>query len=89
MDAVITTRTPCGVGEAPFVEHGRAPEAGVRGWQDRLTPAWEHVAGSRRLDRAIDGLVLAARFRPDDSRTGYPRGPKPMAFLYEGQVGPG
>ena len=27
-----------------FVEHGRSPDAGVRRWQDRLTPVWKHMA---------------------------------------------
>jgi SAM-dependent methyltransferase len=28
-----------------FVEHGRAPEAGVARWQDRLDPFWSYLAG--------------------------------------------
>jgi len=27
-----------------FIEHGRAPAARVRAWQDRLTPLWARVA---------------------------------------------
>ena len=71
-------------GQLLFVEHGRAPAAGVRWWQDRLTPAWKHVAGGCHLNRKVDDLVGAAGFRLDHLRTGYARGPRPMTFMYEG-----
>ena len=67
-----------------FVEHGRAPDASVRWWQDRLTPAWRRVAGGCHLNRSIDGLIEAAGFRPGRLQTGYLLGPKPMTFMYEG-----
>jgi len=71
-----------------FVEHGRAPDAGVRWWQDTLTPAWKHIAGGCHLNRRIDGLVEAAGFRIDRLKTGYLPGPKPMTFMYEGCAKP-
>lgn len=71
-----------------FVEHGRAPDARVRWWQDRLTPAWRRIAGGCHLNRGIDGLVEAAGFRPDRLQTGYLPGPKPMTFMYEGSAWP-
>ena len=46
-----------------FVEHGRAPEAGVRRWQDRLTPLWRKLAGGCHLNRPIDRLIGQAGFR--------------------------
>ena len=39
-----------------FVEHGLAPDAAVRKWQNRLTPLWRHVAGGCHLNRRIDDL---------------------------------
>ena len=72
-----------------FVEHGRAPDPGVRWWQDRFTPAWKQIAGGCHLNRKMDDLVLAAGFRLDDLRTGYLPGPKPLTFLYEGRATPG
>lgn len=67
-----------------FVEHGRAPDARVRRWQDRITPAWKHVAGGCHLNREIDALVRAAGFRIERLDTGYMRGPKIATFMYEG-----
>lgn len=76
-------------GQLLFVEHGRAPDASVRWWQDRLTPAWKHIAGGCHLNRSIDDLIGAAGFRLDGLQTGYLPGPKPMTFMYEGRARPG
>lgn len=72
-----------------FVEHGRAPDPGVRSWQDRLTPAWKRVARGCHLNRKMDDLVQAAGFRLDDLRTGYLPGPRALTFIYEGRAQPG
>ena len=69
-----------------FVEHGRAPDPGVRWWQDRLTPAWRRVAGGCHLNRPIDDLDRAAGFRLEGLQTGYLPGPKPLTFMYEGRA---
>src|SRR5262245_57024732 len=50
-------------GRLIFVEHGRAPEPGVRAWQDRITPMWRRVAGGCHLNRKIDDLLVEAGFR--------------------------
>ncbi|HJU15817.1 MAG TPA: class I SAM-dependent methyltransferase [Stellaceae bacterium] len=71
-------------GRFAFVEHGLAPEAGVARWQQRLTPLWRHIAGGCHLDRKIDDLVRAAGFRVGALETGYIKGPRVMAFLYQG-----
>jgi len=75
-------------GRLVFVEHGLAPDASVRRWQDRLTPAWKRIGGGCHLNRPIAGLIEAAGFRPDRVETGYAPGPKPMAFMYEGTARP-
>ena len=75
-------------GQLLFVEHGRAPEPGVRWWQDKLDPAWTRIAGGCHLNRKTDELVTDAGFRLDRLRAGYARGPRPMAFMYEGRAQP-
>ncbi len=75
-------------GQLLFVEHGRAPEAGVSKWQDRLTPAWKRLAGGCRLNLSPDQLVTGGGLRLDRLATGYMKGPKPMAYMYEGRAVP-
>jgi ubiquinone/menaquinone biosynthesis C-methylase UbiE len=75
-------------GQLLFVEHGLAPEEGVRRWQHRLTPLWKSIAGGCHLDRPIAELVKNAGFEIAHIETGYMAGPKPMTFMYEGSAHP-
>lgn len=75
-------------GRLLFVEHGLAPEASVRKWQDRLTPAWRRCSGGCHLNRPISGMIEQSGFRFDRLETGYMPGPKPMTFMYEGAAHP-
>ncbi len=75
-------------GRLLFVEHGRAPDARVRWWQDRLTPMRRRIGGGCHLNRAISDLITGAGFRIERLDTGYMRGPKPMTFMYEGSARP-
>ena len=75
-------------GKLLFVEHGLAPDEGVRRWQDRLTPAWRRFSGGCHLNRPIRSLIEDAGFRIDRIETGYLPGPKPMTFMYEGSARP-
>ncbi len=76
-------------GKLLFVEHGRAPDASVRWWQDRLTPVWRSISGGCHLNRPIQAMIEGAGFRLDRIETGYMPGPKPMTFMYEGSARPG
>lgn len=67
-----------------FIEHGRAPDARVRAWQDRLTPLWARVSAGCHLNRPIDTLIEEGGFDIFTLDRGYARGPKPMAYLYRG-----
>jgi ubiquinone/menaquinone biosynthesis C-methylase UbiE len=75
-------------GKLLFVEHGRAPDARVRRWQDRLTPMWRRLGGGCHLNRPIDRLVDASGFRIERLTTGYMQGPRLMTFMYEGCARP-
>jgi ubiquinone/menaquinone biosynthesis C-methylase UbiE len=71
-------------GKLLFAEHGRAPEADVARWQDRLTPIWKRIGGGCHLNRKPDDLIRSAGFRIDALETGYLKGPRPMGFVFEG-----
>ena len=75
-------------GKLLFVEHGQAPDASVRKWQDRLTPAWRCIGGGCHLNRPIRALVESAGFSIEQLQTGYMQGPRPMTFMYEGRARP-
>ncbi|EAR23333.1 class I SAM-dependent methyltransferase [Nitrococcus mobilis] len=75
-------------GQLLFVEHGLGPEERVRKWQDRLTPIWKRISGGCHLNRPIRNLIEQAGFTIAQLETGYMKGPKPMAFLYEGRARP-
>jgi ubiquinone/menaquinone biosynthesis C-methylase UbiE len=75
-------------GRLLFVEHGMAPEAGVRSWQNWLTPAWKRISGGCHLNRPIKLMIEAAEFKFERLETGYMAGLKPMAFLYQGSARP-
>jgi ubiquinone/menaquinone biosynthesis C-methylase UbiE len=75
-------------GRLLFVEHGLSPEKGVARWQHRLTPCWSWISGGCNLDRKTDDLLRAAGFQINSLETGYMKGPKPWAFIYEGAAAP-
>jgi ubiquinone/menaquinone biosynthesis C-methylase UbiE len=75
-------------GRILFVEHGRAPDASVRWWQDHLNPAWKRLGGGCHLNRAIGTLIEGAGFQFERIETGYMRGPRPTSFMYEGSARP-
>lgn len=64
-------------GEALFLEHGRAPDAGVAKWQDRIEPIWKPMAGGCHLTRPITSAVDKAGFEVEPVGEGYtPGAPK-------------
>lgn len=71
-------------GRLLFCEHGLAPEASVRRWQERLTPIWSRVGGGCRLDRDIPALVTGGGFRILELEAAYAPGWRPAAFHYRG-----
>ena len=50
-------------GQLIFCEHGAAPDASMRRWQDRLDGVWSRLAGGCHLNRDISALIESATFR--------------------------
>jgi len=71
-------------GELHFVEHGRSPDANVSRWQDRMTPLQRRIFGGCHLNRPIDRLILEANFDIARMNNFYMKGPKAMAYMFEG-----
>ena len=75
-------------GELIFCEHGTAPDASVRRWQDRLNPIWKRLGGGCNLNRPIPALIEAGGFRINSLDTMYIPGWRPASFNYWGTAVP-
>jgi SAM-dependent methyltransferase len=71
-------------GEFIFCEHGAAPDARVRKWQDRLNPLWSKLAGGCNLNRSIPTLLEQGGFKIQVVDTMFLPVWKPAAFNYWG-----
>jgi ubiquinone/menaquinone biosynthesis C-methylase UbiE len=66
-------------GTLHFVEHGLAPDEGVRRWQHRLDPLQQRLFGGCHLTRPIVALLTNAGFSVEEVDVFYEQGsPKPM-----------
>ena len=72
-------------GQFLFCEHGRAPDASVARWQDRLQPWWIPLAGGCHLDRDVPLLLRDAGLHAQVQQ-GYVPGPRPLTYHYWGQA---
>jgi len=69
-------------GTLHFVEHGLAPDEGVRRWQHRLEPLQKRAAGGCHLTRTIPELLTSAGFAITGLEQYYePGAPKPLGAL--------
>lgn len=75
-------------GELIFCEHGAAPDASVRRWQDRLNPIWKRLGGGCNLNRPIPTIIEAGGFRIKSLDTMYIPGWRPASFNYWGTAVP-
>jgi ubiquinone/menaquinone biosynthesis C-methylase UbiE len=71
-------------GRLLYCEHGRAPDAGVRRWQDRLNPGWSRVAGGCNMNRDIPALISAAGFRIKSDERMYVPGIRLLSYNFWG-----
>jgi ubiquinone/menaquinone biosynthesis C-methylase UbiE len=66
-------------GTLRFVEHGLAPDEGVRRWQHRLEPLQKRMFGGCHLTRPVVDLLTTAGFTITDLDVFYEEGtPKPV-----------
>ena len=70
-----------------FCEHGEAPDANVRKWQERITPLWKKMSGNCHVGRPIPKLIKDAGFRVTNMETMYlPGTPRFAGFNYWGDA---
>ncbi len=76
-------------GRLIFCEHGIAPDAAVRRWQNRLNPLWGRLGGGCNLNRDIPALIEGSGFDIDDLNNAYlPGTPRFAGFNYWGTAKP-
>jgi len=71
-----------------FAEHGAAPDANVRRWQDRLNPTWKRFSGGCNMNRDIPGLIESGGFRITSDERMYIPGVKILSYNYWGVAKP-
>ena len=67
-----------------FCEHGRAPDADVYKWQQRLNPAWRRFAGGCNMDRDIPALLSGGGFDVEDDNRMYIPGLRVLSYNFWG-----
>ena len=70
--------------EFHFVEHGRAPDANVQRWQNRLNGIQQFICGGCHLNRDIENLIRASGLEILSLDKSYAEGPKFAAYFYRG-----
>jgi len=75
-------------GRLLFVEHGLAPDPGVRTWQQRLNPLWRRISGGCNMNRPVEDLVRTGGFRLGTLERFYLKGPRILSATYEGAASP-
>ncbi len=71
-------------GKLLFCEHGRAPDANVVKWQERLNPGWKKIAGGCNMNRDIPEILAVAGFEIKDDNRMYIPGIKALCYNYWG-----
>lgn len=74
-------------GKLLFSEHGRAPDAAVQKWQNRMNRVWGKIAGGCNINRDIPELISAGGFTITDENSMYvPSTPRIFGFTYWGSA---
>ena len=75
-------------GNLLFCEHGAAPDASVRRWQDRLNPGWKRFSGGCNMNRDIPALIERSGFRITTDERMYIPGLRILSYNYWGTAKP-
>lgn len=75
-------------GQLIFCEHGKAPDKGVRRWQNFTNPLWKRLGGGCNLNRDIPLIIKESGFKMNHMETMYIPGWKPASFNYWGTARP-
>ena len=74
-------------GQLIFCEHGKAPDANVSKWQDRINPYWRAIAGGCNVNRDIPQLLEEGGFGVTKlDETYLPGTPKIAGYNYWGSA---
>jgi ubiquinone/menaquinone biosynthesis C-methylase UbiE len=71
-------------GKLLFCEHGKAPDANVVKWQERMNPTWKKFAGGCNMNRDIPEIITSAGFEIVDDNRMYIPGIKSLSYNYWG-----
>lgn len=71
-------------GKLIFCDHGLAPDAGIRKWQERINPVWNRISGGCCLNRPISDLILHNGFVIQDIKARYQSPVKIASYTYRG-----
>lgn len=74
-------------GKVLYLEHGSAPDPGVRKWQRRIEPVWKRIGGNCHLTRAVGDAYSSAGFSLGEGDRGYmPKTPRPFGWIEWGEA---
>ena len=73
-------------GRLLYCEHGTAPDASVRKWQDRLNPTWSRFSGGCNMNRDILQTLEAGGFAIENDERMYIPGPRILSYNYWGSA---
>ncbi len=71
-------------GQILFTEHGKAPDASVHKWQNRIDPFWSRIAGGCHSGRDIPALFSQAGLTLTTLEQMYIPGPRVLSYNYWG-----
>jgi len=71
-------------GQILFTEHGKAPDANIHKWQNRIDPTWKKIAGGCHSGRDIPALFQKADLKFDNLEEMYIPGPRVLGYNYWG-----